>query len=86
MRNTCRLVHLLRNTPVREIISYSVSAMVLYETTALEPADSGIGTRMADLEPIHYHTGGETLIRKTLASVISATQWTEDYLRRLGLV
>ena len=35
---------------------------------------------------IHYHHGNDTLDRKTLSSVIRATQWTEDDLRRLGLL
>ena len=85
MRNVGRLVHLLRNTPMREI------------TRALErdgfirdnrTRTGGYRYRHPDGRslPIHYHTGGETLVRKTLASVIRATQWTEDDLRRLGLL
>ena len=35
---------------------------------------------------IHYHRGSDTLDRKTLASVLGATQWTEDDIRRLGLI
>ncbi len=35
---------------------------------------------------IHYHHDNDTLDRKTLSSVIRATQWNEDDLRRLGLL
>jgi predicted RNA binding protein YcfA (HicA-like mRNA interferase family) len=38
------------------------------------------------LTSIHYHTGSDTLTRKTLRSVLQATRWTEDNLRRLGLL
>jgi len=38
------------------------------------------------LTSIHYHTGSDTLTRKTLRSVLQATRWTEDDLRRLGLL
>jgi predicted RNA binding protein YcfA (HicA-like mRNA interferase family) len=38
------------------------------------------------LTSIHYHTGSDTLTRKTLRSVLQATRWTENDLRRLGLL
>ena len=38
------------------------------------------------LTSIHYHSGSDTLTRKTLRSVLQATRWTEADLRRLGLL
>ncbi len=35
---------------------------------------------------IHPHHGSDRLTRKTLASVLAATGWTEDDARRLGLL
>ena len=35
---------------------------------------------------IHFHHGNDTLDRKTLASVLRATQWTEEDAQRLGLL
>ena len=80
-----RLVHLLRNTPVREI------------TRALERDGFYISrnTRTGGLiykhtdgrtVPIHPHSGGAALRRKTLASIVHASQWTEEDARRLGLL
>lgn len=35
---------------------------------------------------VHYHRGSDTLTRKTLQSILEATRWTEDDLRRLRLI
>ena len=85
MRNPGRLVHLLRNTPVREIIRALERDGFIRNNRA---RTGGFWYRHPDGRslPIHYHTGGETLPRKTLASVIHATQWTEEDARRLGLL
>ena len=85
MRNIGRLVHLLRNTPVREIIRALERDGFTRHNRA---RTGGYWYRHPDGRslPIHYHTGGETLTRKTLASVIRATRWTEADLRRLGLI
>ncbi len=34
----------------------------------------------------HYHTGSDTLTRKTLTSVLRAVRCTEEDLRRLDLI
>lgn len=34
---------------------------------------------------IHYHRGGDTLVRKTLQSVLRGTRWTEKDLENLDL-
>ena len=85
MRNTGRLVHLLRNVPVREIIRALERDGFVRHNRA---RTGGYWYRHPDGRslPIHYHTGGRTLTRKTLASVIYATEWTEEDLRRLRLI
>lgn len=35
---------------------------------------------------VHYHHGGDTLPIGTLKQTIEATRWTEEDLRRLGLL
>ena len=85
MTNPGRLVHLLRNTSVRELIqALERDGFYLQRTTRT----GAFVYRHPDGRNtfIHYHTGGETLARKTLASVLRATLWTEDDLRRLGLI
>lgn len=85
MTSPGRLVHLLRNTPVRELIrALERDGFYLQRTTRngafVYHHPDGRSTF------IHYHTGSETLVRKTLASVLRATRWTEDDARRLGLL
>ena len=63
MRNPGRLVHLLRNTPVREIIRALERDGFIRNNRA---RTGGFWYRHPDGRslPIHYHTGGETLPRK----------------------
>jgi predicted RNA binding protein YcfA (HicA-like mRNA interferase family) len=80
-----QLVHLLRNTPVRELI-----AALRRDGFSLE-CQTRTGGRIyghpdGRLTTIHYHTGSDTLTRKTLRSVLQATRWTEDDLLRLRLL
>jgi predicted RNA binding protein YcfA (HicA-like mRNA interferase family) len=35
---------------------------------------------------IHYHHGGDTLPIGTLRQILEATRWTDEYVRRLGLI
>ncbi len=35
---------------------------------------------------VHYHRGSDTLPLGTLRQILEATHWTEDDLRRLGLL
>ena len=84
MRDQGRLVHLLRNTPVRELMrALERDGFILQRTTRT----GGHIYRHADRRStsIHYHRGSDTLDRKTLGSVLRATRWTEEDLRRLGL-
>jgi predicted RNA binding protein YcfA (HicA-like mRNA interferase family) len=79
------LVHLLRNTPVRERI-----AALRRAGFALE-RETRTGGRIYShpdgrITSIHYHSGSDTLTRKTLRSVLQATRWTEEDLRRLRLI
>lgn len=79
------LVHHLRNTPVREIIrAVEKDGFSLKRETATGARIYAHPDRR--LTVIHYHHGGDTLTRKTLRSVLQALQWTEDDLKRLGLI
>ena len=85
MRDRGRLVHLLRNTPVRELMrALERDGFLLQRTTRMggHIYNHPDGRRTS----IHYHRGGDTLTRKTLSDVVAATQWTEDDLERLGLI
>jgi predicted RNA binding protein YcfA (HicA-like mRNA interferase family) len=80
-----QLVHFLRNTPVGDLI-----AALRRDGLSLE-RQTRTGGRIYShpdglLTSIYYHSGSDTLTRKTLRSVLQATRWTEADLRRLGLV
>ena len=85
MRPVGRLVHLLRNTPVREILrALERDGFILIRSNRT----GGYVYHHPDgrTVPIHYHSGRAVLSRKTLATVLRATKWTEADLRRLGLI
>jgi predicted RNA binding protein YcfA (HicA-like mRNA interferase family) len=84
-RDIGRLVHLLRNTPVRELISaIERSGFVLQRTTRT----GGHIYRHPEGRTVvvHYHRGSDTLTRGTLRNVVENTDWTEGDLSRLGLI
>jgi len=78
------LVHRLRNTPVRELIS-----ALKRDGFTLERQTRTGGRIYAHpdgrIAVIHYHRGSDTLTRKTLESLLQGTRWTEDDLRRIDL-
>ena len=83
-RDLGRLVHLLRNTPVRELVrALERDAFILQRSTR----SGGHIYRHPDrrTEVIHYHRGSETLTRGTLRNVVEHAGWTEGDLERLGL-
>lgn len=85
MTDPGQLIHLLRSTPVRELVGG-----LRRDGFSLE-RETRTGGRIYShpdgrLVVIHYHHGSDTLTRKTLRSVLQATRWTEDDLRRLGLL
>lgn len=85
MTDLGHLVHLLRNTPVRNLIT------ALKRDGFFLARETRTGGRVyshADdrIVVIHYHSGSDTLTRKTLQSVLTATRWTEADLERLGLL
>ena len=85
MRDVGRLVHLLRNTSVRELMrALERDGFMLQRTTRT----GGHIYRHPDRRAtsIHYHRGSDTLDRKTLASVLRATRWSEEDLSRLSLL
>ena len=80
-----QLVHLLRNTPVRNIIQ-----ALQRDGFSLE-RETRTGGRIyyhpdGRIVVIHYHRGSDTLTRKTLQSVLAATLWTKEDLQRVGLI
>ena len=83
-RDLGRLVHLLRNTPVRELVrALERDAFILQRSTR----SGGHIYRHPDgrTAVIHYHRGGDTLTRGTLRNVLEHTTWTEADLERLRL-
>lgn len=85
MNDSARVSFLLRNTPVREIIAaLEKDGFALRRSTRT-------GSRVyrhpdGRRAVIHYHRGGDTLVRKTLREILRGVQWTEGDLRRLGLI
>jgi predicted RNA binding protein YcfA (HicA-like mRNA interferase family) len=79
------LLHLLRNTPVRELVT------ALRRDGFVLERETRTGGRIYShpdgrLTVIHYHHGSDTLTRRTLRSVLEATRWTREDVRRLGLI
>jgi predicted RNA binding protein YcfA (HicA-like mRNA interferase family) len=79
------LVHLLRNTPVRELVN------ALRRDGFVLERETRTGGRIYShpdgrLTVVHYHHGSDTLTRRTLRSVLEATRWTLEDIRRLRLV
>ena len=80
-----RLVHRLRNTPVREL----VRALKKDGFSLARETRSGGRIYAHDdgrIVVVHYHHGGDTLPRKTLQSVLAGAGWAEAGARRLGLL
>ncbi len=80
-----QLVHILRNMSVRRILR-----ALQRDGFSLE-RETQTGGRIyyhpdGRITVVHYHRGSDTLTRKTLQSVLEATRWTEDDVRRLGLM
>lgn len=85
MTESGSLLHPLRNTPVRELVSALKRDGFVLER---ETRTGGRIYSHADgrITVIHYHHGGDTLTRKTLQSLLTATRWKESDLARLGLI
>ena len=79
------LAHRLRNTPVRDLIrAFERDGFELRRQTRT----GGRIYRHPDgrIVVVHYHSGSETLVRKTLRSVLRGAQWTVQDAQRLGLL
>ena len=74
----------LRNLPVRRIIR----ALEADGFTYRKKKGAGRLYRHPDgrRAVIHYHHGNDTLPAGTLRSVLDATRWTEEDLKRLDLI
>ena len=55
-------------------------------TVGREGLEGYIGVRGGGRAVIHYHHANDTLPSGTLRNVLDGTRWTEDDLRRLGLI
>jgi len=85
MTDVGTLVHLLRNTPVKKIVR--ALERTGFEVARITQAGSRIYKHPdGRLTVVHYHRGSDTLTRKTLASLIEATQWDQEDLRKLDLL
>ena len=78
------LARLLKNTPVRELVSALEREGFSYRRT-------GGASRVYRHEDgrravVHYHHGNDTLPFDTLRSAIGGTGWTEADLLRPGLI
>lgn len=79
------LVHLLRSIPVRDL------ERALRRDGFILRRQTRAGSRCY-VHPdgrktvVHYHHGGDTLTRKTLASLLAATAWSEEDAGRLELL
>jgi predicted RNA binding protein YcfA (HicA-like mRNA interferase family) len=85
MSEAGELVHLLRNTPVSEIIR----ALERDGFTLRRSTRTGGRIYMHEdgrLTVVHYHHSSDTLTRKTLKSVLEAVGWTVADAKRLGLI
>ena len=78
------VVQLLRNTPVRELISALERDGFSYRRTT----GSGRVYRHSDgrRAVIHYHHGSDVLSMFILRSIVQGTHWTQEDLVRLGLI
>jgi predicted RNA binding protein YcfA (HicA-like mRNA interferase family) len=78
------LIQQLRNTAVQAL----VRALERDGFTYRRARGSGRVYRHPDgrRTVIHYHRAGDTLPLGTLRSVLAGTHWTEEDLRRLGLL
>ncbi len=85
MTDVGKLVHLLRNVPVKKIVHALERAG--FERARSTQAGSHIYAHPdGRLTVVHYHRGSDTLTRKTLASLLQATRWDEEDARKLGMM
>ena len=83
--DVAELAHRLRNTPVRDLVrAFERDGFALQRQTRT----GGRIYRHMDgrMAVIHYHSGRETLVRKTLRSVLRGARWTIQDAQRLGLL
>ncbi|MFQ5687111.1 MAG: type II toxin-antitoxin system HicA family toxin [Candidatus Scalindua sp.] len=86
MKDIGTLVHLLRNTPIREIISALERDRFILRRTTQTGGHIYVHPDKKRRVVIHYHHSSDTLTRKTLKSILDGTHWTEQDLKRLKLV
>jgi len=85
MTTSGQLIHLLKNTPVRQLINaLERDSFYLRRTTAT----GGHIYKHPDgrMTVIHYHHSSDTLTRRTLKSFLEGTRWDKNDLNRLKLI
>lgn len=79
------LVHLLRNTPVRELVK-ALERDKFSRKRKTKQGSYVYSHKDGRIVVIHFHHGSDTLTRKTLKSFLEGTHWTESDLKRLKLL
>ncbi len=79
-----KLVFQLRNATTRDIErALQKDGFVLERKTA---TGGRIYQHDDRIVVIHFHHGSDTFTRKTLKSVLEAAEWTQEDVKRLGLL
>jgi len=85
MTDIRQIIHLLRNIPVREIIT-ALERDAFYLRRSTRTGGHIYVHPDGRRAVIHYHHSSDTLKRKILKSILEGTRWTEEDLRRLKLI
>lgn len=80
-----QLLHLLRNTPVRELMQ-ALERDGFYRKRKTKHGSHIYSHQDGRIVVVHYHRSSDTLTRKTLKSFLDGTGWTVDDLKRLKLL
>jgi len=86
MKEIGKLVHVLRNIPVREIITALERDRFTLRRTTQTGGHIYVHPDKERRAVIHYHHSSDTLTRKTLKSILEGTHREEQDLVRLNLV
>ncbi|MBU2474602.1 type II toxin-antitoxin system HicA family toxin, partial [Patescibacteria group bacterium] len=82
INNIGKLVHLLRNVSVREIVNaIEQDGFILKRTTRTGGHIYAHNDQRRVV--IHYHRGSDTLTRKTLYNILEVIGWAEEDLKKI---
>ena len=85
MTKETKILHLLKNIPVREIIK-ALERDNFYLRISTSTGGHIYVHPDGRIVVIHYHHSSDTLKRKTIKSILDGTQWTDEDLKRLKLI